>query len=97
MARWCGQASPTTSLLREFGTATDDAGACPLRWWHKALRPGYYIDITLEEFDARNWFIECALLRPSEVGGRLLRAGDNAAAVDAPINGRCEVPPQHCP
>ena len=96
MARWCDQASPTTFLQGDFGIPTDDAGPCPLRrirlphspWWHQIPRPGGYIHITLEEFDARNWSIECALLRPGEVGGRLLRAGDKAAAVGAAIKGR---------
>ena len=58
MARWCDQGSPTTSLQGEFGIATDDADACPLRriclphstWWHQIPRPGGYRHTALEEF-----------------------------------------------
>ena len=96
MARWIDQASPATNLQGDFGIDVNDAGMCPLRrlripyvgHWSCAPRPGGYKHITLEEADARLWSLESSLHRPAEIGTRVLRAGDNAAAVGAAIKGR---------
>ena len=96
IARWADHRAPYTMLGDGFGIDVDLEGRCalarvalpPVPHWFKVGRPGGYEHITLEEAHAKLWGMEARLHRPSELGCRVLHAGDNAACEGAFIKGR---------
>ena len=86
-----------TSLLAEHGLEAPQAGVSnmchaylPLKeyWWTEIPKPGGWAHIALEEYDAFNWSLERRLMRPDEVGCRVIQLGDNTTQVGAHSKGR---------
>ena len=97
IAQACSHRGAYTSLELPEGLKLDGLQRCPLarvdiggaaRRWFTAARRGGYSHITLEEANAFIWGLRSRLLRPQELGTRIIHPCDSAAWTGAVCKGR---------